>query len=158
MIFWRPRVFLLPGALQSLAKVANIRLECHSRFSSNRLWYRLLRPKMSQLSFLNFRCWIFFTSSFFSIISIRNSGSEIVLSSGNVTPCSLNKYSPRSSGDCRVLYALLISELHSELKFCSLSLFPENLSGWIWLWKCRNFVVRAFASMVCFLSNPNKLK
>lgn len=158
MTFWRPRVFLLPGALQSSAKVAWIRRGFCSRFSSNRLWCRLLRPKMNQMLVSSCRLKTCFTSSFRSIISMRNSGSEIVLSSGNVTPSSLSKYSPRSSGDCSVLYALLISELHSELRFCSVSLFPENLSGWIWLWKCRNLVVRAFASMVCFLSIPNKLK
>lgn len=98
------------------------------------------------------------TSSFFSIISSRNSGSVIVLSSGKITPSSPSKYSPRSKGVWRVLYALFINELHSELNFCSSSLFPENKSGWTWLWNSLNFFVRPFASILCCFPISNRSK
>ena len=98
------------------------------------------------------------TSSFFSIISSSNSGSAMLLSSGSVTSFSRNKYSPRANGDWSILYALLMSELHSLLRVCSFSVFPENLSGWIWLWNCLNFVVRLLRSSFCCFWSPKRSK
>lgn len=63
-----------------------------------------------------------YTSSFRSIISIKNSLFNSELSSGMVTPLSCSRYSARRIGDCKVLYALFMSELQSADRLCSTSL------------------------------------
>ena len=98
------------------------------------------------------------TVSFFSITSIRNSGSSIVFFSDIVIPFKLNRYSPRRTGVCRVLYALFTKELHSELKLCSASLFVENLSGCICDCTFRNRFVSSFKLTLGSFWMPNKSK
>lgn len=157
--FWLHWNFLNHKALKTFLRAALIHREVWRGFLLDCLLLKLLLPRTKDVLSL-YVLWVslLLTSSFFSIISMRNSGSVIVLSSGQTTPCSFNKYSPRWSGIWSVLYALFMSELHSELSNCSFSLFPENLSGWIWLCRLLNLVVRSFESIWCCFSNPNRLK
>lgn len=74
-----------------------------------------------------------YTSSFRSIISIKNSLFNSELSSGIVTPLRFSRYSARRIGDCTVLYALFMSELQSADRLCSSSLLEVinwTLSAW----------------------------